>query len=178
MSGQCVKVANWRDHILNEFTPGAARITLVADPDGLLLEETIHAAIRRKGFELVTFEDCAAFRFVHESAFRSRWDRGIAADSEVVIRVARDDLTVLPYDILQARRRLAFGLGELFTGLSYPVVASLDRSDLDVLYDALEQTNPGRLGDAATKDFVLLHVFGVAPALVKHSAELLRSLLR
>ncbi len=173
-----MKVANWREQILMEFTPGAARITLVADPDGLLLEELIQAAIRGKGFELVTFEDSAAFRFVHESAYRSRWDQGEATDDEVVIRVATDDLTVLPYDLLQARRRLAFGLGELFAGLSYPVVASLDRSDLDALYGALERTNPGRLGDASTKDFVLLHVFGIAPALVKHSAELLRALLR
>ena len=61
MSGQCVKVANWREQILKEFTPGAARITLVADPDGLLLEETIQAAIRGKGFELVTFENSADF---------------------------------------------------------------------------------------------------------------------
>ena len=69
-------------------------------------------------------------------------------------------------------------LGALFPSLSYPVVASLDRSDLDALYDAQERHEPKRLGDDATKDFVLLHVFEIAPALIRHSAELLRVLLR
>ena len=29
---------SWRSQILHEFTPKVARLTLVADPDGLLLE--------------------------------------------------------------------------------------------------------------------------------------------
>jgi hypothetical protein len=32
-------MSSWRDHVLKEFTPKVARLTLVADPDGLLLEE-------------------------------------------------------------------------------------------------------------------------------------------
>ncbi len=31
--------SSWRDQILKEFTPKVARLTLVADPDGLLVEE-------------------------------------------------------------------------------------------------------------------------------------------
>ena len=30
-------MSSWRDQILKEFTPKVARLTLVADPDGLLL---------------------------------------------------------------------------------------------------------------------------------------------
>ena len=32
---------DWRDRILKEFTPKIAPLTLVADPDGLLLEEAL-----------------------------------------------------------------------------------------------------------------------------------------
>jgi len=31
-------MSSWRDQILREFKPKVARLTLVADPDGLLLE--------------------------------------------------------------------------------------------------------------------------------------------
>ena len=32
-------MANWRDTILKNFKPKISRLTLVADPDGLLTEE-------------------------------------------------------------------------------------------------------------------------------------------
>jgi len=169
---------SWRDQILKEFTPQVARLTLVADPDGLLLEEGVLEGIRKKGFELIPFEDHVAFRFAYESRFRSRWDRGELTDLVVVLRAEEHDLRSLPYDLLEAGRKLSFNLGELFANLSYPVIDALDRSDLDALYRAQMQHNPGTLGDNATKDFVLRHVFELAPELIKQPSDLLRVLLR
>ena len=171
-------MSDWRDRILKALTPGVARLTLAADPDGLLLEVTLFDAIRERGFEIVTFEDPVVFRFDYESRFRSRWDRGEGAGLEVVVRTEGHDPAALPYDLVQAGRRLSFGLGDLFPALSYPVVASLDRSDLDALHRAQERHRPKRLGDDATRDFVLRHVFDFAPELVRHPADLLRLLLR
>jgi hypothetical protein len=169
---------DWRDQILREFTPQVARLTLVADPDGLLLEEALLQTIRERGFELIPFEDHIAFRFAYESRFRSHWDRGEITDLVVVLRAERHDLSMLPYDLLQAGRQLSFSLGQLFPNLSYPVIASLDRGDLDALYRAQLRYRPDRLGDNATKDFVLLHVFEIAAELIKQPSELLRVLLR
>ena len=75
-----ISMSSWRDQILKEFTPKVARLTLVADPDGLLLEEGILQGIRERGFELIPFEDHIAFRYAYESKFRSRWDRGEHTD--------------------------------------------------------------------------------------------------
>lgn len=171
-------MANWREQILKEFTPQVARLTLVADPDGLLLEEGILQGIRERGFELIPFEDHVAFRFAYESKFRSRWDRGEHTDLVVVLRSESNSLNHLPYDLLEAGRKLSFSIGELFPNLSYPVVAALDRSDFDALYRAQVQHNPGILGDNVTKEFVLRHVFEIAPELIKQSSDLLRVLLR
>ena len=169
---------DWRDRILKALTPGAARLTVAADPDGLLLEAALLEAVRERGFEIVTFEDPVAFRFDYESRFRSRWDRGEGAGLEVVVRTEGHDPAALPCDLVQAGRQLSFGLGDLFPALSYPVVASLDRSDLDTLHLAQERHRPNRLGDDATRDFVLRHVFDFAPELVRRPSDLLRLLLR
>ena len=169
---------DWRDRILKALTPGIARLTLAADPDGLLLEATLLEAVRDRGFEIVTFEDPVAFRFDYESRFRSRWERGEGAGLEVVVRTEGHDPAALPYDLVQAGRQLSFGLDDLFPALAYPVVASLDRSDLDALHGAQERHRPGRLGDDATRDFVLRHVFDFAPELVRRPSDLLRLLLR
>ena len=169
---------DWRDRILKALTPGVARLTLAADPDGLLLEAALLEAIRERGFEIVTFEDHVEFRLDYESRFRSRWDRGEGAGLELVVRTGSCDPAALPSDLLQAGRRLSFGLDDLFPAFSYPVVASLDRSDLDALHRAQERHRPGRLGEDATRDFVLRHVFDFAPELVRRSSDLLRLLLR
>jgi len=171
-------MGNWREQILQEFTPQVARLTLVADPDGLLAEEGVLQGLRERGFELIPFEDHVAFRFAYESKYRSRWDRGEMTDLVVVLRAETQELSHLPYDLLQAGRKLSFKLGDLFPNLSYRVVEALDRSDLDALYRVQAQYKPEGLGDNATKDFVLRHVFEIAPELIKQSSDLLRILLR
>ncbi|MDM8522964.1 BREX-3 system phosphatase PglZ [Desulfococcaceae bacterium HSG8] len=169
---------SWRDRILKEFTPQVARLTLAADPDGLLLEEGILHGIRERGFELIPFEDHVAFRYAYESKFRSRWDHGEYTDLVVVLRAPSSRLDYLPYDLLQAGRRLSFNLGDLFPNLSYPVVDALDRGNLDALFRAQIRHTPGNMGDNATKEFALRHVFEIAPELIKQPSDLLRVLLR
>ena len=54
----------------------------------------------------------------------------------------------------------------------------LDRGDFDALYEAQKRHAPGQLGDNATKEFALRHVFEIAPELIKQPSDLLRVLLR
>ncbi len=171
-------MSNWRDQILKEFAPKVARLTIVADPDGLLLEEGILEGIHERGFELIPFDDHIAFRYAYETRFRSRWDKGEHTDLVVVLRTPASDLGALPYDLLQAGRRLSFSLGDIFSNLSYPIITELDRADLDALYEAQQRHAPGMLGDNATKEFILRHVFEIAPELIKQVSDLLRVLLR
>lgn len=169
---------DWRGQILQAFVPQVAPLTLVADPDGLLLEEKLTEGIRDRGFEIVDYEEPVAFRFAYESKFRSYL--GEEARADLVVRVSGEsaELDSLPYDLLEVGRRLSFGLTDVFPTLSYPVVADLDRGDLDTLYQAQQQYKPGKLGDNATKEFVLRHVFEIAPELIKQPSDLLRVLLR
>lgn len=157
---------------------GIGHLTLAADPDGLLPEAALHEAIHGRGFEIVTFKDPVAFRFDYESRFRSRQDRGEGGTPEVVVRIASMDLSTLPHDLLQTGRPISFGLSDLFPDLSYPIVAAIDRSELDALHCAQERYKPNQLGADATKDFLLRHVFDLAPELVKNPSDLLRVLLR
>ena len=171
-------MSNWRDAILNDFVPNVSKLTLVADPDSLLTEEKLALELRGRGFDLIEFNDPVEFRYAYESKYRSIWDRGEHADLVVILRLQDVELESLPYDLLQAGRRLSFNLGDLFPNLSYPVIEKLDRSLLDALYDAQRKSPPDRMGDNATKDFVLRHVFGIAAELIANEVELLRALLR
>jgi len=171
-------VSSWRDVILNDFVPSISKLTLVADPDGLLTEEKLALELRGRGFDLIEFTDPVEFRYAYESKYRSNWDRGEHSDLIVILRLQNADLDSLPFDLLQAGRKLSFNLGELYPNLSYPVIEKLDRSLLDSLYDAQIKSLPDRMGDNATKDFILRYVFGIAAELISNDVELLRSLLR
>jgi hypothetical protein len=173
-----VFVSSWRNTILKDFVPNVAKLTLVSDPDCLLTEEKLAMELRDRGFDLIEFNDPIEFRYAYESKYRSIWDRGEHTDLVVILRLQDTELATLPYDLLQAGRKLSFSLGDLFPNMSYPVVEQLDRSLLDSLFDAQKKTSPDRMGDNATKDFILRHVFGVAAELISTEVELLRFLLR
>jgi len=168
-------MSTWRETILHEFVPNVSNLTLVADPDDLLTEETLSLELRSRGFEVIEFGDPIEFRYAYESAYRS------SLDADVVV-VLRDDVSALeglPFDLLEKGRRLSFSLGKLFPKLSYPVIDELERGLLDTLYNAQEISPPEtQLGDNDTKDYILLNVFGVSPRLISHDVDLLRRLLK
>jgi hypothetical protein len=180
-----VRGLGWRAPILMHFTPeiaAATRLTVVADPDLLLTEQEVIDALRDRGYDLVPFDDHVAFRFAYESRYRRHWDRGDTTNLVVVLRTSRDDLSCLPFDLLsQAKRHercLSFTIGALFPDLVPTIVGELERADFDALYEAQRQQESGALGVNDTKDFILRHVFAVAPELINTPADLLGVLLR
>lgn len=175
----------WRGPILQHFSEASAkagRLTVVSDPDELITEPGVVERLAARGFELITFGDPVAFRYAYESRFRQHWDRGEATHLVVVIRTDHGDLKHIPHDLLEEAREsgrvLSFSLVHLFPSLAPNVVAELDPQHFDALANALEHANPGNLGTNATRDFVLRHVFEIAPELIKQPADLLRVLLR
>lgn len=169
---------SWQARILDEFVPGVSPIWLAADPDGLLQDERILAGLRERGFLLLRFEDPIAFRYAYESQFRAQGPGGDCKGLVVLVPAPAAALDPLPHDLLAKARRLAFGLAELFPNLNQAVVAALEPADLDTLYDAQALNPVGVLGKAASKDFVLRHVFGIVSDLVRTPTDLLRILLR
>ncbi|HEX5461461.1 MAG TPA: BREX-3 system phosphatase PglZ [Steroidobacteraceae bacterium] len=178
-------MSTWRDPILAHFTKEiatVARLTIVADPDRLLTEEAILDGIRDRGFDLVPFEDHVAFRYAYETRYRQAWDRGEQTNLVVLLHTLHEDVTKLPFDLLQCARRerrlLRFSRAELFPNLSPAVLDELDSSAFDDLHHAIALNEPGVLGDNATKDFLLRHVFEISPEQIRTPADLLRVLLR
>jgi hypothetical protein len=168
-------MTDWRDGILKEFSPGVRPVTVVADPDGLLTEPRLVQALEQRGFEMLLFEDSISFRYAFESRYRPRLDSGQRLD---LIVLHKDDAARLPYDVLARGCRLEFSLADFFPNFSYPVLKDLESQYLDQLYEAQIRFSPGVLGENATKDFVLRHVFSIAAELIRTEADLLRTLAR
>lgn len=171
-------MADWRDKILTEFTPGVGKSIAVADPDRLLTDPRLNEALSALGFDLILYEDPIAFRFVYETKYRSRLDMGHGVDLIILLHRDKASLFELPCDLLARSRRLSFSLPDLFPKLSYPVLSVLHPQDLDVIYRAQDKFGYDNLGENATKDFVLKEVFGFSADLIKSDSDLLVTLLR
>ena len=171
-------MANWRDHILKHFQPKISRLTLVADPDGLLTEEGMLSAIRDRGFDLIPFDDPIAFRFAYESQYRSSWDKGQNTDLVVVLRSAEQQLSKLPFDLLKAGQTTDFRSAPVVPEAELPCDLPGLTAPISTLLTSLIETHDGdQLTERETKDFVLMHCFSIVPKLIKTPVELLKMLL-
>ena len=171
-------ITDWRDQILREIGRHNGRTTVAFDPDELLLDERILAVIHQRQIELINYDDDLSFRFIFESRFRSRWDLGEKIQTRALIRTSGKDPESLPYDIVSSSVQVSFDLASIFPSISYQVVATLPKTDLDGLYSALQSYSPENLSINEGMDFVLMHVYQVAPELVKQPEDLLKFLLR
>lgn len=170
--------ASWRDDLLQKLISGLARLTLAFDPDALLMEERVAAQLRARGFELLVYEDSLAFHYAFAATVRRRWDHGEASEAIVIVPADASALAQLPYALVEEGRVVAVGLADLFPTLSYRITAGIYSGDLDLLWQAVNTVRPMTMGDDATADFILRHVYGIAVELVKEPSDLLRVLLR
>jgi hypothetical protein len=169
-------MSEWRQPIIQRFVPKVVRVTAVSDPDGLLRDPGLFQAIQAIGFAIVQFEDAVAFRYDYESRFRSRWDAGGDAELVVVFKPGERDFETLPADVLANAHRLSFTLKAIFPKLSYAVVSQLETIYFDALYRAQQQHASQAHDEAQTLGFVLRHVFGIEPSVIKSVPDLLRML--
>lgn len=169
----------WIDRILKEFPADLARLWIASDPDDVLLDEQVLSGLRERGFELLPFEDSVAFRAEYEERYRSAWDRGEAAPAKaLVLHLRGTNIGDLPWDYLRQARRVSLSLANLFPKLSYPVVRQIGAEHHEALFAAQAKHASQALGESATKEFVLTHIFKISPHLMSRPEDLWRELLR
>jgi PglZ domain len=169
----------WTDRILREFPSDLSRFWIACDPDLVLLDEPVLQSLRDRSFELVSYDDPMAFRAYYEERYRSAWDQGLQPPSAaLIIHLASNDRDVLPWDYLKQARTVRVGIADLFDKLSSSVLRQTGAEYYERLYDAHQTHASQVLGDAATSDFILTHVFKVVPVLIDDEVTFWREVLR
>ena len=169
----------WTDRILQEFPADLSRFWVACDPDVVLLDEHVLQSLRNRGFELVSFDDPIAFRSYYEETYRAAWDEGRDPPSPaLILHLSSNESDILPWDYIQQARIVRLGLADLFDKLSSSVLRQIDPNYYDKLFDAQKAYASQTLGDAATSDFILTHVFKIVPVLIDDEVTFWREVLR
>lgn len=155
----------WQDAILAHFTPKRESMLLAIDPDSLLRDDALLAAIQNSNYDVLELGDEVAFRDGFERNYRSRWDAGEARHI-VVVAHTTDAARHIPYDLWQKSRRVELSVANLFTHLNAIVVRDLDNAYYADLYPAHQQLvarHEMQRGERQTIEFILRAVFGLDP---------------
>jgi len=182
MASQSSKNTSWRDTVLNQLTPGLSDYFVVEDPDHLMTEPGIQGELIQSGFEFYPFDNSIELRHFYELKVRHKQSIGINENrgESLVISIDTDTSSIndLPFDITRHSRKVSLSLSDCFPELFQDVLKCLELEELDSLERAVSEYTPGILGDTASRDFVLRHIYQVAPEVIQTSADLLRTLLR
>ena len=163
----------WQQKIIQKLDAAVSQLFIASDPDCLLAEEYLQKRLIDRGFEIYFYEDSIALRYFLEQKVVSH------SNNLCIISVDTDEFEIgsLPYDILSQSHEVSISLGDCFPDLSYSVLSALQAEELNALDIALEEYTPGKLNESASSDFVLRHVFKLAPEVIQTTSDLLKSLL-
>ena len=186
MSGTTsAQAGSWRAVVLDHFSAEIAsscQMTVVADPDGLLLDDAVGAELATLGFDVAPYRDAIEFRYYYETRHRKRWDAGQHSSLVVSAPFPGDSLGRVPDDILAGADRqgrvIEMSLARIFPTLANDVLSDLDRADLDAVWGAISTSGKDTLGRTQTQDLVLRAVFKLSAEMVTVEEDLLAQLLR
>jgi hypothetical protein len=169
----------WTDRILQEFPADLSRFWIALDPDGLLLDERILRELRESGFEVLPFEDSVSFRTEYEERYRAAWDIGKEGSAKsLVLQLRGADINSLPWDYIRSARKVSLSLADLFPKLNYGVVRKIEAEHHEALFQAYQKHAVQLLGEGATKDFILTHIFRLSPYLLNRPEDFWREVLQ
>jgi len=173
-------MSQWIERILNRFTADLDRLWVACDPDDVLLDERLLAALRSRGFELMLYEDPFVFRTEFEERYRTAWDRGESGPTaSLIVHWRGADASELPWDIGHYGRVVSLGLAQLFPRLAYNVVKQVEPEHLAALLDAHDTELQGVRGENESKDFILERVYQLAPrSSIRTESDFWRDVLR
>jgi len=152
------------EQILRHFPPHTHPLTLVSDPDGLLADEEVLAALAERGFSVINEPDPIALRH------RVAAVHPFSVNRPLVI-ITAGPLNELPYDLWAQGQPVTLALHTFFPDLAYPVVRTLSPGQRWRLSRA--SPPPRRLGQRHTITYVLRHIFDVDLDDLARPAELI-----
>ncbi|MHB1954003.1 MAG: BREX-3 system phosphatase PglZ [Sulfobacillus sp.] len=156
---------NWRDLVLQQVASAIARTRVVADPDGLLLDEDLLRELDHRGFSVLLYDDPWMFRVRYEEDYRQWWDNG-QTTANLLVRSTTMNLDAIPYDIMEQSDPVYLSVSQLFSHLDRSIMAEIDPRLFDRAFPVDHAAGPGRLTRGETLLRILRAFYAVDPELV------------
>lgn len=162
----------WQDDVINKLNLDGAFVYIINDPDGLLYEPVIATSLQEKNSLIVDDDDPLALRLAYET-----W-RSEEKKIPFLIRLTVECDIFIPHDIQRESKEIDFHLSEFFQEIDSDILRLLPAALYQSVMDALKSFAPGRLNPQSSLDFLLRHIYRIAPEIIQSSTDLVRLLIR
>lgn len=162
---------NWQEKLTSQMALTEPVHYIVNDPDNLCFEPAIADIIEQAGAVLFSDTDPLALRLCFEEWLDSD------ECSALLIRVV-DEQPSIPYDIEFSAKRVDFDISEVIPELDASVLRALSPKDYEQLQSAVKSYGADKLNRNASLDFVLRHIYKIAPEIIQSETDLVRLLIR
>ena len=162
----------WQEQVVQRFNLDGTFIYIVNDPDGVLFEPDIALSLQEKMAVVFDEEDPFVLRLTYE-----KW-RTSSNVKALLIRVPDTTDLFIPFDITERAKFVDLHISEFFNDIDVSILRLLPASQYQPVFDALSMYKPGRLNRQASSDFLLRHVYRIAPEIIQSNTDLVRLLIR
>lgn len=162
----------WQDDVIHKVNLDGAFVYIINDPDGLLYEPVIATSLQEKNAFIFDDNDPLALRLAHET-----WRSG-EKKIPFLIRLTVERDIFIPHDIQRESKEIDFHLSEFFQDIDSDILRLLPAALYQSVMDAMKSFAPGRLSPQSSLDFLLRHIYRIAPEIIQSSTDLVRLLIR
>ena len=162
----------WQTELLTKLDFNAKQCFIISDPEHLCFEPFITEQFEKAEVELVDDRDPISLRFVYET-----WLEGNSSKA-LIITCAEVEDNYIPFDISSNAININFHINEIIPELEVETLRSISPVYFQPLKQAISSYRPGKLGRIASLDFLLRHIFKIAPEIIQTEVDLVRLLIQ
>ncbi|MCI2285142.1 BREX-3 system phosphatase PglZ [Colwellia sp. MSW7] len=163
---------DWQKELLGKLDFNAKQCFIISDPEHLCFEPLIAERFEQAEVELVDDSDPISLRFIYESRLEKNNNKAL------IITCAEIEDNYIPFDITFNATNINFHINEIIPELEVETLRSISPVYFQPLKEAISSYRPGKLGRIASLDFLLRHIFKIAPEIIQTEVDLVRLLIQ
>jgi hypothetical protein len=162
----------WQSKLLSRLDLAAKQCFIISDPEHLCFEPIIAAKFEQDEAVFVDDTDPISVRLVYENWLEDK------ASKALIIRYADVEDCLIPFDITKNAISVDFHINEIIPELEVATLRGLSPTCFQPLIESIASYRPGKLGRTASLDFLLRHLYKIAPEIIQTEVDLVRLIIR
>ncbi len=162
---------SWQENLINKLAMKEKIVYMVYDPFGLCFEPAIAKKIAESGVFFGDVNDSISLRLIFEE-----WADSFVHNA-LLIRIS-DKNQYIPFDIMRTAIKVDFHIDKFIPCLDSDVLGLIDSQHYQYLMDVTSAYRVGKLNYLDSMDFILRHIYKIAPEIIQTDVDLIRLLIR